>query len=343
LYGISCIFGAILSGFRGAALAAVCAAGYYLALVFGMQYGWVRPPPDQPSTVYALGADEAIYGAVVNLLVLIVVALLAGNLTERLRATGGQLARAEARADRAEREAELGRLAAALAHEIRNPLGSISGSIRMLRSNPGLEEEDQQLCDIVDREASRLNDLVSDMLNLAKTRKPQLQVVDAAQVAREVVDLASHSGRGFLDVPIVFVGETEMRVEADNAMLRQLLWNLVRNAVQASTAGSAVRVLARIHQGNAQVEVVDHGEGLDPAAKEKLFDPFYTTRSKGTGIGLAVVRRIVDDHGWGISVLDTDGGGATFLVDMGPLVVGDLGSPPRKKPERWTLSPNSAA
>jgi two-component system, NtrC family, sensor histidine kinase HydH len=341
LYGISCIFGAILSGFKGAALAAMAAAGYYLLLVFGMQYGWVRPPPDQPSVVYLLSGDEAIYGAVVNLLVLIVVALLSGNLTERLRATGGQLARAEARADRAEREAELGRLAAALAHEIRNPLGSISGSIRMLRTNPGLDEDDQQLCDIVDREASRLNDLVSDMLNLAKTRKPELQIVDLSQVAREVVDLAAHSGRGFQDVPIVFIGLPELRVSADSAMLRQLLWNLVRNAVQASTAGSAVRVASRIEDGRAEIQVVDHGEGLDPTAKGKLFDPFYTTRSKGTGIGLAVVRRIVDDHGWTIQVLDTEGGGATFQVVLGPPQDGPVGSHHPKKPERWTLSPDA--
>jgi signal transduction histidine kinase len=341
LYGISCLFGAILAGFRGAALAALSAAGFYLILVLGLQYDWIRPPPDQPSTLYVLSADEALYGVVLNLLVLIVVALLSGNLTERLRATGGQLARAEARADRAEQEAELGRLAAALAHEIRNPLGSIAGSIRMLRGAPGLDLDDQQLCDIVDREAARLNDLVSDMLNLARTRKPELQIVDAAQVAREVVDLASHSGRGFQDVPIVFTGNDELRVAADNAMLRQLLWNLVRNAVQASTAGSVVRVSARQRAGNAEIEVVDRGEGLDEVAKEKLFDAFYTTRSKGTGIGLAVVRRIVDDHGWEISVLDTEGGGATFVVTLGPLQAGELGTSAPKKPERWTLSPGA--
>lgn len=342
LYGVSCILGAILSGFKGASLAAVAAAGYYLLLVFGMQSGWVRPPPDQPSVVYLLATDEAIYGVVVNVLVLIVVALLAGNLTERLRATGGQLARAEERADRAEREAELGRLAAALAHEIRNPLGSISGSIRMLRSNPGLDPDDQQLCDIVDREASRLNDLVSDMLDLARTRKPERQVVDVSQIAREVVDLASHSGRGFQDVPIVFFGPSELKVSADSAMLRQLLWNLVRNAVQASTAGSVVRVSTRVNEEEeAEVEVVDHGQGLDPIAKEKMFDAFYTTRSKGTGIGLAVVRRIVDDHGWTIAVHDTEGGGATFVVGLGAAESGPIGSRHPKKPERWTLSPGA--
>src|SRR5690606_5030108 len=129
-------FGAVLAGFRGAALAASSAAGFYVSLVVLLATGVLSPPPDQPSGAYHASSDDIVYGVVVNLLMLAVVALLAGNLTERLRATGGQLIRAEERADQAEREAELGRLAAGLAHEIRNPLGSISGSIRMLAHNP---------------------------------------------------------------------------------------------------------------------------------------------------------------------------------------------------------------
>jgi signal transduction histidine kinase len=341
LYGISCLLGAMLAGFRGAALAAGAAAAFYVTLVLVMQAGLLRPPPDQPAAVYEFATDELVLGGVVNLLVLVVVALLAGNLSERLRAAGGQLVRAQARADRAEREAELGRLAAGLAHEIRNPLGSISGSVRMLKAAPELQPEDQELCDIIEREASRLNDLVSDMLDLARTRRPELQVVDVSQVSREVVDLASHSGRSLGDVGVVYLGPDGLRVSADGAMLRQLLWNLVRNAVQASGAGSVVRVTTREVQGHVEVEVADHGEGLDEQAKERLFDAFYTTRSKGTGIGLAVVRRIVDDHGWTIRVEDTPGGGATFVVELGPPEERPVGSQNAKKPERWTLSPEA--
>ncbi len=340
LYGISCLFGAILSGFRGAALAAGSAAVFYVSLVSSLEAGWLRPPPDQPLGSYHVGTDDIVYGSVVNLLVLVVVALLAGNLTERLRATGGQLVRAEARADQAEREAALGRLAAGLAHEIRNPLGSISGSVRILATNPLLDAEDRLLCDIIDGEANRLNELVSDMLNLAKPRKAERSVVDLSACAREVCDLASHTGRGAEDVDVRCDAEQELRVLADPGMLRQMLWNLVRNAVQASTPGESISVRAFTEDGAVRVEVVDHGEGIDDDSKGRLFDAFFTTRSKGTGIGLAVVKRIVDEHGWDILVSDTDGGGATFTVACGAPAEDPIGSPKKDESRRgWTLFP----
>ena len=115
--------------------------------------------------------------------------MLAGTLADRLRWTGGELALATERADQAERMAGLGRLAAGLAHEIRNPLGSIAGSIQLLRTATGLSDEDQRLCDIIQRETGRLNDLVTDMVDLSKPKKPMFASIDAARVAREVVAL----------------------------------------------------------------------------------------------------------------------------------------------------------
>jgi two-component system, NtrC family, sensor histidine kinase HydH len=269
------------------------------------------------------------------------VALLAGSLAERLRAAGGQVVEAQARADQAEREASLGRLATALAHEIRNPLGSIAGSVRLLADNPDLSEEDQQLCDIIYRESRRLEELVGDMLKLAKPRRAEPVVVDVVTIAREVVELAAHSGRGVADVAVVYRGEDELKVLADAGLLRQLLWNLVRNAVQASRPGESVVVSVGEEGGRGTIEVVDRGSGLTEEAKTHLFDAFFTTRAHGTGIGLAVIKRIADDHGWEVGVRDTDGGGATFWVKLGALQdnaeVGE--SPDVGKP--WTLFPKA--
>src|SRR5207248_1919125 len=121
---------------------------------------WVHPPRDQAAVNYVTTWDGMVYPLAVNVLGIVVVALLAGYLAERLRRTGGALAAANERALAAERLALLGRIAAGLAHEIRNPLGSISGSIEMLREAAGLSEEDRRLCDIVHREAARLNELI---------------------------------------------------------------------------------------------------------------------------------------------------------------------------------------
>jgi two-component system sensor histidine kinase HydH len=237
-----------------------------------------------------------------------------------LRWTGGALEEANLRAQRAERMAVLGQLAAGLAHEIRNPLGSIAGSVQLLKGGAGLSEEDRQLCDIIQREAMRLNDLVSDMTDLARPRRPEILPVDIAQTAREVVELTGRSGRAASDVDVRYDGPPSMYVLGDSGMLRQLIWNLVRNAVQASSAGELVRVeLRKREDGRGELQVIDHGPGIDPQAKARIFDAFFTTRSHGTGVGLAVVKRIVDEHGFTIDVDSRENRGATFRVVLGPV------------------------
>lgn len=316
-YGLTCVAGAALSGLRGAAVAAVSGGLFYIGLVTLLARRWLVPPADQPLTMYRLSRDELVYYVLVTLLMLAVVTLLSGYLAERLRIASGRLVLAEERADRAERMAALGRLATGLAHEIRNPLGSIAGSIQLLRESPALSEEDKELCDIVQREAARLDDLVTDMMDLTRRREPELADVDAAQVAREVVSLASKSGRGVSDVGLVYEGVEGAVVRADAAQLKQLIWNLVRNAVQASSAGDVVTVTLAVEDDRASLAVSDHGPGIDEQARDRLFDAFFTTRSHGTGVGLAVVKSIADAHGFAMDVESEQGQGATFRVQLG--------------------------
>ena len=316
-YGLSCLMGASLLGLRGAILAALSGALSYGGLVFALQRGLLSAPRDQPASIYHLSTDELAFYLLVNLLVLIVVAVLAGTLADRLRWTGGELVLATERADQAERMAGLGRLAAGLAHEIRNPLGSIAGSIQLLRTATGLSDEDQRLCDIIQRETGRLNDLVTDMVDLSKPKKPIFASVDAARVAREVVSLTARSGRAVSDVVVSYSGLQAAPIWADGAQLRQMIWNLVRNAVQASSPGDSVEVAVEIIGKNTWLRVSDRGVGIDEAARERLFDAFFTTRSQGTGMGLAVVKRIADEHAFSILVDSRRGRGATFRVNLG--------------------------
>jgi two-component system, NtrC family, sensor histidine kinase HydH len=318
-YGLSCLVGAALSGSRGAAVAAASGIASYSTLVLLLASGVLAPPPDQVDLIYRLSPDEVRYHLALNALVLVVVALLAGTLAERLRWTGGELVLATQRADQAERMASLGRLAAGLAHEIRNPLGSIAGSVSLLRTAQELSQEDRQLCDIIQREANRLNDLVSDMIDLSRARQPELATVDVAVLAREVVELARHSGRSMSDVRVEYEGPDALRIFADGAQVRQLVWNLVRNGVQASDPGGVVRVVVEAQGTVPALLVIDQGAGIDAAAKERLFDAFFTTRSHGTGVGLAVVKRIADEHGFEITVESNAGKGAAFRVALGTM------------------------
>jgi len=158
---------------------------------------------------------------------------------------------------------------------------------------------------------------VTDMVDLSKPKKPILAAIDAARVAREVVSLAAKSGRAVSDVDVAYSGVESAEVTADGAQLRQLIWNLVRNAVQASSPGDAVEVAVENRDGRFWLRVSDHGVGIDEAARARLFDAFFTTRSQGTGMGLAVVKRIADEHGFSIVVESSRGRGASFSVDLG--------------------------
>jgi two-component system, NtrC family, sensor histidine kinase HydH len=327
LYGLTCLSGAILLGVRGGVLAAASGGSAFLLLALGLSRGLLRPPADQAESAYLLHGRDLGYAVFVNLLAIFVVTLLASYLADRLRTTGGRLELATARAEAAERLAALGRLAAALAHEIRNPLGAIAGSIELLRTGGTLSEEDQKLCEIVEREAARLNDLVGDMLDLSRPRAPAKVPVDLVPIAKEVVVLAARSGRG-ADVSTRYEGPDAAFALADAAQVRQVTWNLVRNAIQASPAGDEVLVRIRTEGADGHVlEVGDHGPGIPPEQRDRIFDAFFTTRSQGMGIGLAVVKRILDDHGFAVEVLGQEGPGTVIRVVI-PRYEGDLGDRP---------------
>lgn len=314
LYGLTCLTGAILLGFRGAATAAAAGAGAYATLCAGFIAHAVPVPADQPPNAYITRWSDLRYPLFVNVLAIVAVTLLASYLAERLRTTGGRLVQATARAEQAERLAALGRLAAGLAHEIRNPLGSIAGSIELLRTGGNLSREDRELCEIIEREAQRLNELVGDMMELSRPRVPAMEPMDLGATIREVVVLAGRSGRG-TDVRVRYEGPLSAVVVADPAQMRQVVWNLVRNAIQASSAGAEVVVALLREEGRGYaVEVRDRGRGIPAEAREQLFDAFFTTRSHGMGIGLAVVKRIVDDHGFGVEVDSEEGRGTIFRV-----------------------------
>jgi two-component system sensor histidine kinase PilS (NtrC family) len=216
---------------------------------------------------------------------------------------------------RADRLAVVGGLAAGLAHEIRNPLASMCGSIEVLGASPGLDEEERQLMSVVRSEAERLEALVREFLSFAKPISPAFEALDGSRAVTETVELFRQevAERG---IEMVTRAEEPVFVRADSGQLRQVLWNLLGNAADATPPGGRVEVRISRQAGEGILEVADTGHGIADEDLERIFDPFFTTKERGTGLGLAIVHRIVEAHSGHLSVVSEVGKGTTFRVAL---------------------------
>jgi len=231
-----------------------------------------------------------------------------------------EVKRLERRASAQERLAAIGELSARLAHEVRNPLGAISGAAQVLAAEAGEEADvagtDRRLLEIVVRESSRLSRLVEDFLSFARPRTGRVSPVDLRRIAEEVVEtvrMASRSGGDAVD--LVVEGEA-IEAVLDGDAFRQCLLNLVQNGVDSlHGAGRVAVAVSPTADGNAAVvEVSDTGCGISEAAIEQVFFPFVTHREGGTGLGLSVVKGLVEAHGGGVEVTSRVGEGSHFVL-----------------------------
>jgi two-component system sensor histidine kinase PilS (NtrC family) len=215
---------------------------------------------------------------------------------------------------RKDRLAAVGQLAAGLAHELRNPLASMSGAAELLSRGTGLSSSERRLMEIVMRETERLNALVTDFLAFARPTPIVLQPVDVAALADETLGVFRHSPAS-LHVELLRSGASTLRVYADPSQLRQVLWNLLQNAAEAMQQEGHITVdVGWTQSGLCRLAVADSGPGIDFGDMEHLFEPFFTTKPQGTGLGLAFVHRIVEAHGGRVDVQSEAGQGATFAV-----------------------------
>ncbi len=228
---------------------------------------------------------------------------------------------------RQERLASIGQMAAAIAHDLRNPLAAISGAVELL-ANPIDEATRRRLESIVRREVERLDHLVGDLLVYA--RPPPLEPT-ATDLAALLCDLQLFVGQDptWKERRVVVDAPATLVAEVDAGKLRQAIWNLLRNALEASPPDRPVELaLAERDQdggGGLLLRVRDYGAGVAPEMRATLFEPFHTTKSRGTGLGLAVVKRIVEAHGGGVMLRDAVGGGTSAEITLPALVPGKAG------------------
>jgi len=296
-------------------------AGVAAILSFLFSYDW-------KNTDFFLEDKEKL---ALNLLFIVIIGQLLSLLAEALRAqsakhkavadqlseTNRQLREAEAAMRRSERLAALGQLSAGLAHELRNPLGTIKTSSEMLSRNVASENEvAREVAGYISTEVDRCNSLVSRFLDFARPLEARLSTAELTQVIDRAIEMASREAaeRGIAiyrnyepDVPPFLM---------DAELMERVFFNLLQNAVQASRPGTTVTVKTRAAGDMAETDVIDRGSGIDPKMKETIFNPFVTTKPTGVGLGLPIVAKIVDRHGGKMAVESQPGEGSVFRVSL---------------------------
>jgi two-component system sensor histidine kinase PilS (NtrC family) len=218
---------------------------------------------------------------------------------------------------RQDRLAAVGRMAASIAHEIRNPLAAMRGSIQMLRAEMDGDTEQAQLMEIILRESDRLNRIVADYLNYARPRPAELKNVDVSALVADTFKLLRNSDE-IVDGHVLEedLPERPAIVSGDPEQLKQVCWNIARNALKAMPNGGTFRVSLKEVDGNRlRLSFADNGCGMTPEQVEQLFEPFTSTTG-GTGLGLSIVYQIIRDHSGTINVRSRQGEGTTITVEL---------------------------
>jgi signal transduction histidine kinase len=228
-----------------------------------------------------------------------------------------RLAQAENKLQRQERLAALGEMAAGLAHEIRNPLGIVASSAQLLGSSITAKDKDtEELLLVIQEETQRLDTLLNNFLCFGREVVPLLQPCNLNEFVQTCMNRFSEFFRAKnLDLDIRCTEKT-LTAKIDRNLMEQVLLNLVLNAVEASSSGGKILVTCTSHKNNAVIEINDTGEGIPEAIKDKVFNPFFTTKTKGSGLGLAIAYQCVQAHMGSIDIIDHPGQGTRVRIKL---------------------------
>lgn len=313
-YYVPVLLASLWFGWRGGLLAATLAGGIYAPHIL-MAWG---SSPTYTATQYA------------EIVMFFVVGALVGVLADQERAQRARLQEALKQLSkvydelqhsfhqlqRADRLSALGELAAGLAHEIRNPLGSIEGAMRIVTRNELAGRTRREFAELAQKEIDRLKGLVSNFLDFARPHPPRRNPTALGNLLESVCLLADEAGK---------MGGVRIRIESgkflptvaiDPDQIKQVLLNLVLNAIQAMPGGGEIILSAEREGDSMQIRVKDEGVGVEPENLEKVFDPFFTTRAGGTGLGLSVAYKIIQQHGGHIVASPNPDKGMTFTVTL---------------------------
>lgn len=316
LYLVVIVTSSLLLPRRGTVLvAALCSVQFGLMVDFEY-YGLLAlfDGLENPSA-YATGWDQVITKIVTIMAACIVVAFLSSFLADQAVRTRRELRVMEAHVKRVEKMAGVGEMAAGLAHEIKNPLASLTGAIQLLREEIRYDPDHDRLMQIILREADRLSSLVSNFLLYARPPVGKSEPIDLNQAVRETVELFGKKGTLNGRVSTTMKAQPGIWVGMDPVHLKQVLWNLLINSAEAIEGRGQIRIeLSAGKDRMACLQIADSGGGMPPEVLALIFDPFFTTKANGTGLGLSIVQRILEAYDCRLEVESVLGQGTTFSL-----------------------------
>ncbi len=308
---------ATVSGFAGTIIFTALAGGAYLS--FLLLLDWEKFVLERPE-IESLIQRVVFLFMVANLTNVLAAALRVQSEKYRLAAenlaeANRQVLEAHEAVRRSDRLAALGQLTAGLAHELRNPLGTIKASSEMLNQQLSRENEvAREVAGFISTEVDRTNSLVTRFLQFARPLQLRLESADLAKMLDRAIAAAQR------EVPEIVIYKNYAPeippFPMDAELMERVFYNLALNAAQASPPGATVTVKTRAEGRTAEIAVIDRGAGIDPKQMKDIFNPFFTTKPAGVGLGLAIVAKIVDEHGGKIAVESEPGKGSIFCVSL---------------------------
>ena len=300
---------------------------FLTAIFCGIQYGtivaleyWrvVRPViADSNLLADNYSGFEVAYKVLMILMACIMVAFLGSLLAEQTRKTRHELIAMEAHVKRVEKMAAVGEMAAGLAHEIKNPLASLSGSIQLLQEDISSNSAQGKLMRIVRRETDRLSSLLTNFLMFARPPAGEPAAIDLEKSVIDTVALFEKDAKWSNRISIRKRLASGVWIEMDPAHLHQVLWNLLANAAEAIAGMGFIDItMDTEHRGLVLLYIQDNGCGISDDKLKLIFDPFFTTKARGTGLGLSIVHSILESYGYRLDVESKIGQGTTFSLHL---------------------------
>ena len=314
LYLLVIIYASMILYLRGGLVMALISSLQY-ALLIVLQYMVILPPIGAvgEQALYSYGWPHAVYKTCITAAACFAVAILSGLLTEQTRKTQRELKAMETHVRRVEKMASMGEMAAGLAHEIRNPLASVVGSIQLLKEELHYNPDQQRLMEIILRETDRLSTLVTDFLFFARPPAGKPEKFELAKAIDHITPLFEKDTSHVRRFDLITNLQPGLWVVMDPTHLSQILWNLLLNAAEAVKDGGKIELSAGLYKNHEIcVQVSDNGCGIPPDVVNSIFDPFYTTKPDGTGLGLSIVHRILEAYDSRLDVNTVENEGTTF-------------------------------